>query len=67
MTHEESEDLEFRKSHVGKKFNEMDGCMLKELDLSCSQINIIREMENKKNENKEGIKEEDNKNIKEQE
>lgn len=37
LTHEESEDLEFRLAQIEKKVNKMDGSRLKMMDLSSSQ------------------------------
>jgi len=56
LTHEESEDLEFVLSQLENKFNEIDGSMLKNVDLSRSSENVKREIEKKMNINNEEIK-----------
>ena len=55
LTCEESEDLEFRLSQLEKKVSEIDGSILKKVDLWGSPEKYKREMEIKMNENKEEI------------
>lgn len=55
LTHEECQYLEFMLSQLKKEVNEIDGSMLKKVDLLGYQENFEREVEKKLNENKEGI------------
>lgn len=65
LTHEECEYLEFRLSRLEKKVNEIDGSMLKKLDLSKNEEKIWKEMEKDINGNKGGIEKKINENKEE--